>query len=54
MFSKKEHIEITKIMLKAAGVEVVVVEYNPNCEITKEELEKTIGKIQQKIKSFPI
>lgn len=53
MFSKKEHIEITKIMLKAAGVEVVV-EYNPNCEITKEELEKTIGKIQQKIKSFPI
>lgn len=52
MFSKKEHIEITKIMLKAAGVEVV--EYNPNREITKEELEKTIGKIQQKIKSFPI
>lgn len=50
MYSKKELIEISRIMLKAAGVEVV--EYNPEREITREEMESTVGEIQQKIKRF--
>lgn len=50
MYSKKEHIEISKIMLEAAGVEIV--EYNPNREISREELQATTNQIQQKLKKF--
>lgn len=50
MYSKKELINISKIMLKAAGVKVV--EYNPNRIITREEMEEATDIIQQKVKKF--
>ncbi|MCI8460205.1 MAG: hypothetical protein HFE81_02295, partial [Bacilli bacterium] len=52
MYSKKELIEISKIMLEAAGIEVV--EYNPNREITREEMESIVKEIQNKFKRFTI
>lgn len=52
MYSKKELIEISKIMLEAAGIEVV--EYNPNREITREEMESIVKEIQNKFKKFTI
>lgn len=50
MYSKKELVEISNIMLHRAGVEIV--EYNPDKEITREELQTTTNEIQQKIKRF--
>lgn len=50
MYSKKELIEISKIMLKAADVEVV--EYNPNREITREEMESATKEMQQLVKKL--
>lgn len=52
MYSKKELIEISKIMLEAAGVEVV--EYNPNREISREEMESAVKEVQKKLKRFTI
>ena len=52
MYSKKELSEISTIMLEAAGIEVV--EYNPNREITREEMESIVKEIQNKFKRFTI
>ncbi len=50
MYSKKELVDISKIMLHRAGVELV--EYNSEREISREELHETTTEIQQKIKKF--
>ena len=49
-YSKKELIEIGNIMLESA--DVVLVPYNEEREISKEEFKKTATDIQQKIKKL--
>ncbi len=51
-FSKPELVEISRIMLESAGIEVV--EYNPNREITKEEVNEITHEIQQSIKRLSL
>lgn len=50
MYSKPELIEISKIMLEAAGIEIV--KFNENKEFTKEEIQKLTDKIQSQFKSL--
>lgn len=50
MYSKLELVEISKLMLEKAGVEIV--EYNSAKEITKEEIQKLTEDIQKMIKGL--
>lgn len=50
MFSKLELVEISKIMLEAAGVEAVA--YNESKDFSKEEVQKATKEIQEILKNF--
>lgn len=50
MYSKEELVEISKIMLENAGVEIV--KYNENVDLTKEEIQSITNKIQTMLKSL--
>ncbi len=50
MYSKKELVEISKIMLEAAGVEVV--RFNELVDFTKEEVDEVTDKVLYTLKMF--
>ena len=50
MYSKEEMVEISNIMLKAAGIDVVP--YNNKREINRVDVEKAIDIIQNKLKEL--
>lgn len=50
MFSKPEHVEISKIMLQNAGVEIVA--YNKREDMPKSEIQEITNKIQKMFKDL--
>lgn len=50
MFSKPEDVELSMVMLKVAGIEVVP--YNTKREFTKEEVQETTNGIQKMLKRY--
>lgn len=50
MYKYQEEVEISKMMLEAAGVEIC--QYNPDVNLTKENVQETTENIQKMLKRY--